>query len=321
MLPMDTPTSQARVNQPSHSLARCLSEIAAGTFTYGQLAAFSNLSRAALRQVESAWPSIDQAMRCRLIAEAVELAEENVQYDFSRLCRFALADPEADVRQLALSGLWEDESESLLEEMLEIARYDDSTDVRAAAVALIGAALARLRDSESNSEYVVQIAELVLSYAVDPLQPALLRRRAIEAVGSLEQTDHTRSVIHEVFEHGDQTLEAGALAAMGRSLESRWRPTVRWALASEDPEIRFESARALGFIGTSDDVGDLSELTLDEDSEVRQAAIFTLGEIGGPGAIRILRNLADQVSESERDAINEALDTALLGNDPLRAPI
>jgi HEAT repeat protein len=107
---------------------------------------------------------------------------------------------------------------------------------------------------------------------------------------------------------------------MGRSLEARWRTIVRSALTSDDPEIRFEAARALGMIGTSDDVAELSELTLEEDTDVRQAAITALGEIGGPGAVRVLRNLAQRASEGDKEAVDDALDAALLANDPLRFP-
>ena len=48
------------------------------------------------------------------------------------------------------------------------------------------------------------------------LAPGQLLRRAIEAIGALDQTEETRSLIRAAWEHGDQTLEAGALTAMGR---------------------------------------------------------------------------------------------------------
>jgi HEAT repeat protein len=317
---MDTPTSPAQANEPSISLNECLSQLATGAFTFGQLPAFSDLSRESMRTVEAVWPTIDPATRHRLISEAIDLAEENVQYRFDRLCRLALRDSDSEVRRLAITGLWEDETRSLLEELIEIARSDDSIDVRAAAIALLGDALRRLADDASEPDLVERIGELVLGVAADDRQQALIRRRAVEAVGALEQSTQTREIILDAYQHGDATLEAGALLAMGRSLESRWRTIVRAALGSEDPEIRFEAARALGMIGTSDDIPDLSELTLEEDTDVRQAAIASLGEIGGPGAVRVLRNLAGEASEGDQEAIDDALDAALLSSDPLRYP-
>jgi HEAT repeat protein len=317
---MDTPTSQAQTKPPSISLEACLSELATGTFTYSQLAAFSDLSRQGLRQVESAWPSIDPALRRRLIAEAIDLANENILYQFDRLCRFALSDPHPDVRQVALSGLWEDQTESLLNELLEIARSDESADVRAGAIDLLGNALPTLLEDDVATELVSQIGSLVCNFASDASLSTVIRRRAIEAVGYLEPTEQTRALILAAFQHGDQALEAGALAAMGRSLESRWRTVVRSLLTSEDPELRFESAQALGQIGTADDIAELSKLALDEDADVRSAVILALGEIGGPGAVRVLRNLLEVAADSDRETIQDALDAALLSSDPLRTP-
>jgi len=315
---MDIPTSPAQANELSISLEECLSQLAAGTFAFGQLAAFSDLSRENLHAVEMVWPMIDAATRHRLIAEAVDLAEQNVQYRFDRLCRLAVRDPDAEVRQLAVAGLWEDETRSLLEEMIDIARHDESIDVRAAAIALLGDALVRLQDDQSESDLVDQIGDMVLEFAANERETAMVRRRAVEAVGALKQNDRTREAILDAYQHGDATLEAGALVAMGRSLESRWRTIVRAALTSEDPEVRFEAARALGAIGTSDDVPDLSELTLEDDTDIRQAAIAALGEIGGPGAIRVLRNLSRQAHDGDDEAINDAVDAAQLGSDPLQ---
>lgn len=317
---MDIPTSQAHPDRPSISLDTCLSQLATGTFAYGQLAAFSDLTRGGLRQVESAWPQIGHETRRRLISEAVELAEENVQYRFERLCRFALRDPDADVRQVALSGLWEDESASLLEELIEVAQTDASPDVRAGAIVLLGNAIPRLRDEDPDSDLLEAIESLAITLAGEDTRSTVVRRRAIEAIGALEQTDQTRTLILSAYQYGDQALEAGAIVAMGRSLEARWLTVVRSLLASEDPEIRFEASQALGQIGTTDDVTELSKLTLDEDADVRLAAITALGEIGGHGAVRVLRNRMNQASELEQDAIREALDAALLTTDPLRLP-
>ena len=51
---------------------------------------------------------------------------------------------------MALSGLWEDESESLLEELLEIAENDTAPDVRAAALGLLGNAILRSQEATPN---------------------------------------------------------------------------------------------------------------------------------------------------------------------------
>lgn len=314
---MDIPTSRAQTSTPP-PLEDCLSQLAAGTFAYGHLASFSDLSREQARSVERAWPGIEHTVRRRLIAAAVDLCEENVEYQFGRLFRIGLADVEPDIRQIAIAGLWEDDSRSLLRDLMQVVLEDRSDDVRASALRHLGDAIPRLIEEDSDGDLLERISDLVLATAGDEGASALVRRRAIEAVGGLEPSEETQDVIQEAWEHGDQALEASALVAMGRSMESRWLPIVRSALGSEDAEIRFEAARALASLGTSDDVPSLAERTLDEDADIRRAAISALGEIGGPGAVRVLRNLAREADEVDQALIDEALDAALLMNDPFR---
>ena len=315
---MDTPTSQAQANQATLGLESCLSQLAAGTFAFGQLPAFSDISRADVRRIAAVWPRIDHEVRRRLLAEAIDLGEQNVQFQFGRLCRLALTDPEPDIRQLAISGTWEDDSASLLDELIDIASTDQSVDVRAAAIARLGDALPAVDQGGDHADYIERIAGVALAAAREPRQSAIVLRRAIEAIGALDQTEETRSLIRAAWEHGDQTLEAGALTAMGRTAESHWLLAVRHAITSTDAELRFSASRALGQLGNSDDVPTLAERTLDDDSDVRLAAIVALGEIGGPGAVRVLRNLAKDAPESEAEVIEAALDYALLGDDPVR---
>lgn len=314
---MDIPTSQAPADTPALPLDECLSELTAGTFSYGFLPALSDLSRDQVRLVERAWAGIPHELRRRLVGSALDLCEENVQYQFGRLFRIGMTDGEADVRQVSIAGLWEDDSRSLIRELIGVARSDDSADVRAAAVRHLADAIAGLTDEDDLSE---RVGDLLLAIADDDSEPSVVRRRAIEGVGSLDQTEETRDIIREAFEHGDPALEAAALAAMGRSLESMWLSVVRAALPSEDPEIRYEASRALGQLGGADDVPALAERALDEDSDVRLAAVMALGDIGGPGAVRVLRNLADRTDNLDEEAIREALDAALLMNDPMRIP-
>jgi HEAT repeat protein len=317
---MDTPTSQAQAESNLPTLEDCLSHLAAGTFAYGDLASFSDLSRDQARHVERTWATLPHDSRRKVIAAAVDLLEESVDYQFNRLFRIGLSDDEPDIRQLSIAGLWEDDTRSLLTDLIAVANDDESDDVRAAAVRHLGNALGRLIDEGSDEELVLRISDLVLAFASDEDESTVVRRRAVEAVGNLDQNDETREIILAAWEFGDQALEAGALLAMGHTLESRWRAVVRQAASSPDAELRFEAARALGSIGSSDDVPVLAEHTLDEDADVRLAAIAALGEIGGPGAVRVLRNLAEQVDDSVKEAIEDALDAALLMADPLRVP-
>jgi HEAT repeat protein len=315
---MDTPTFPTVDSRKAPPLDQCIAELRAGTFAYAQLATFSDLPSDGARSVEQSWLKIPVEARRRLVGEAVELAEANVEYQFNRLCRIALNDPEAEIRQRAIAGLWEDETRSLIDALLPIAESDESADVRAGAIGSLGDALERLSDDGDDQALIDRIGRLVTAVAAAEREPTITRRRAVEALGSLSQTTDVRQLIRDAYEHGDQAIEAGALTAMGRSLDSRWRPVLRAVLRSEDAEIRFEAARSLGMVGNEDDVSGLAELVDDEDSDVRRIAILALGEIGGPGAVKVLRALAERDDDSVRELVQEALDNALIGSDPLR---
>jgi HEAT repeat protein len=79
-------------------------------------------------------------------------------------------------------------------------------------------------------------------------------------------------------------------------------------LTAEDPELRYEAARACGELGDNRAVEGLAPLTADPDTEVRLAAITSLGKIASPGASRVLRRLAERASGDDLQAIEEAIE-------------
>ena len=101
---------------------------------------------------------------------------------------------------------------------------------------------------------------------------------------------------------------AARLYAMGRSQDSRWLPTILVELESEDPEIRFEAARAAGLLGSADALPVLLEAARDDDAEVRHTAISAISQIGGRGAVRALERLAEDAGEADLELIESAID-------------
>jgi len=89
---------------------------------------------------------------------------------------------------------------------------------------------------------------------------------------------------------------------MGRSCDSVWLPPLIDELASEDPEMRYESAIALGSLGDRRAVSHLAPLLYAEDQEVKEAAISALGQIGGREAKTLLRPLLRDPSPSVQEA-------------------
>jgi HEAT repeat protein len=107
---------------------------------------------------------------------------------------------------------------------------------------------------------------------------------------------------------------------MGRSQDSRWLPTILLQLESEDPEIRFEAARAAGLLGSTDALPVLILAARDDDAEVRHVAISAIGQIGGRGAVRALERLAADAGEADLELIQSAIDDVNTLLEPLQHP-
>jgi HEAT repeat protein len=88
-------------------------------------------------------------------------------------------------------------------------------------------------------------------------------------------------------------------------------------MESDDPQMRFEAARAAGEIEDKRAVPRLLRLLVDEDAEVKLAAIQSLGTIGGEQAIQALRFLTESEDPNVAEAAEEALAEAEFAESPL----
>ena len=84
------------------------------------------------------WARIPLDKRQKLLAVLDELASDDFRMDFSALFRIALTDRDAEVRRLAVEGLWMDENPAIVRSLLTLLAEDDSADVRASAADALG---------------------------------------------------------------------------------------------------------------------------------------------------------------------------------------
>ena len=299
----ETPSSQRSI-----ALVDALAAIGRGDFAHRILISFSDIDREGARTFARLFPTIDEAERVRLIQALDDLVDLSIEYDFSRVFEIALDDESPIVRQRAMSALWESESPALIDRFMDMLE-DPSIDVRAEAASLLGRFAQRCEEGEFPDETVERLYERLRDLATDPRVPQIVARRALESLGNFGSRSEVRQIILDANDHDDQSVRAGALFAMGRTMDADWLELLLDELFSDDPELRFEAARGLGTIGDTRAVEGLARLASDEDSEVRMAAIQAIGAIGSPGSERVLRRLAERSSdEDEIAAIVEALE-------------
>lgn len=266
---------------------------------------FSNLSRAEAKEAWAALSACAPEVRLRLVERMVEVAESDFEVDFGELFRLALEDDCADVRRAAVEGLWEDEDVRLIPPL--IARLQDvDASVRAAAATSLGrfmllGELGKIRPQPFQQTYQA----LLTAYAVADETPAV-RRRVLEALAYSGEEAVAR-LIREAYQGEDESMRLSAVFAMGRSADERWAPETLRELYHPNPAMRYEAARACGELGLETAVTTLIELVDDVDSEVQEAAIWALGQIGGEEARRTLTLCARSDNEAVRAAAREAL--------------
>jgi HEAT repeat protein len=303
--------------QPGSALARAITALRDGDLSQTQVARLSDLSRENARTLMSAWESIPEGTRIDLVRRFDELSEERVELNFNRALRIALDDSSAVVRQLAVAGLWEDESRDVLDVLRRVLETDASPDVRAQAAASLERFSGRAADGSLDDRDAADLRDDLRRAAGDPESPYTVQRRALESLGPYAADPEIASLISDAYDSGDHGLQCSALYAMGRSLNTRWLPAILMELESEEPEIRFEAARAAGLLGAADALPVLLEAARDDDAEVRHAAIGAIAQIGGRGAVRALERLAEDAGEADVELIESAIEEANILLDPI----
>ncbi len=266
----------------------------------------SNLTREEQGWLDEAWDAIPLDKRRRLVQQLSEDADEDFQLDFSATFRRGLQDVDAEVRRVSVDGLWEVESVSLIRPFLRLLS-DESEAVRASAATALGRFVLHGELEYLPSERYGEIIEALIAMLEDDSLPVAVRRRALESLG-YSGDERMRGFIARAYDEAAAEMRLSALLAMGRSADDYWSGQVRLELNNEDPAFRFEAARAAGELSNQRAVPRLIALTRDRDREVREMAIWALGQIGGGAAQEALQRIVQSAaSPAVRDLARDSL--------------
>jgi HEAT repeat protein len=291
------------------------------TITAEAIRALSDPSAAEMLVWAAHWESIPTERRLLLITRLGELSETNFDLNFSAVARHALTDSEDEVRAAAIEALWYDEEPILLRRLLDMARRDDSDEVRAEAISAVGRFILLGELGKIGATQAREAQDLAMKLYNDVDEALIVRRRAIEALGNCTRAG-VADLIQEAYEMDDVAMKASAVHAMGRSCDQDWADVILDELRSDEPELRYEAARAAGELELKEAIPTLSVLLEDPDREIRENVIWALGEIGGNAARHLLENALERAQlegdEEISEAIEEALETSsLVGEDML----
>ena len=283
---------------------------------YSGLLQLSDLSSDESDEFEDAWPEISTQVRRDILGKLTELAEDNLELDFTAAFRSCLADWDDGVRELAARGLWECEDRKIIRPLVGLVKGDPSDRVRAAACITLGRFTALAQEGKLSSRDEVSIRSALETVIQSPGEELEVRRRAVEAVASLPDPG-VEEIIKEAYVSGVPELKQSSIYAMGRSSNTVWLPIVLKEMEDSSPPVRYEAASAAGLLGDEKVAPHLISLLRDDDVSVQVAAIASLGSVGGALASQALHKCLESGDEAIQEAADEALQEIEFDEDPL----
>lgn len=271
----------------------------------------SDLHPAEIDQLKAVWGTLEDEYRRKFMKNLAEVGEVNFEFDYSAIGKMALDDPDTEVRQAAIDVLFEDESIELMDRLIDIAQWDEALAVRAAALSALGRFILQGELGEFPENEAARAQDIAINILNNIDEEVEVRRRALEAISNSSH-EIVEGAIKDAYESHEHKMRVSSIFAMGRSCDDQWVEEIMHELDSADPEMRYEAARAAGELMIPDSVPALTRMVFEDDRELQDTAIWSLGEIGGKEAIRVLTTLSASAQEAKDTDLIEAIDDALV---------
>ena len=284
---------------------------------YSALVQLSDISSEQIPEVKATLFSASDDRRRDILGKLVELCEDNLELDFSRVFRVSLEDEDEEVREKATRGLWDCDDRTIIPQLVDLLDSDPSTKVRVCAALSLRKFAMLAQDGKLLARDSERVKNILLDIIANEDEEVEVKRRAIEAVSYFDSPE-TNAIIQQAYQSGDPQLKQSALYGMGKSSNAKWLPTVMAEMEDEDAAIRYEAASAMGLLGEESTAPHLIVLVQDEDPHVQIAAVRSLGQVGGTLAKRALLRCMKLGDNAIEEAAEEALNEIDFEEDPLR---
>ena len=184
--------------------------------TYSGLLQLSDLPVEGLTELKTVWSNLPTERRRETVRKLIELADDNVEFDFSSIFKSCLTDGDDAIREMAAKGLWEAEDRALIRPLVKLLENDTCAEVRASAAMSLKNFAVMSQNGKLLSRDGDRIRRALLAVVNSPTEDIDVRRRAIEAVASFN-TSETNSAVREAYESDNPTLVQSAIFGMGQS--------------------------------------------------------------------------------------------------------
>jgi len=228
--------------------------------------------------------------------------------NYDALYRELLDDECAEVRRMCLSAFWESGGVEDMDRIMEIASSDPDPSVRAEACSTLGIYVyeAFVLEELDPSRYET-LREFLMGRLMDETESHDVRRFALESLG-FDTGGDVADVLEWAYGQSEETWQASAVFAMGRSTNDRWAQHIVAALDSESRMVRLAAVKAASEGYCAEATPKLRNFVHDGDREIRLEAIWALGRAGGPGALEVLEFCATSDDEDVREMARGAVE-------------
>ena len=283
-------------------------------FAYAALAELSGISSGEASGLAEEWEDWPAERVRELLVRLGDMVEDDARIEFEAVFKAGLYLADAAARTSAVTGLAGCGDRSVIGRMIEILEKDEAEEARAAAAVTLMNLCSLACDGRLHHSDGGRLRTALAGVLEDRNETSAVRRRALEAIAVFPGVAVDR-FIEAAARDGESLMRQSALYAMGRTCNPRWLGHVLREMDSPEAAIRYEATLALGEIAEADhtqharQLGRLEAMLDDTDLEVQVAAVTALQNIGGEGALGLLRAATDSSEPTVAAAAREALET------------
>jgi len=260
-----------------------------------------------LSYFKQVWPSIPIKRRLEILEKLEKMYGEDTLLSFETIGRLALEDSDFQIRFTAIRFLQGYEVKDLVTTFLELLETDKNEDLRGIAATALGKYV-YMGEVDELSRSKFELIESCLLRVVHGDDNHLVRRRALESLG-YSNNQEVSKLIKKAFDSENELWIASALLASGRSLDNRWDSEILRMIDHDSPEIIVEASKAAGELEIAEAKTKLLDHLIDENPDIRMAAVWSLSKLGGEGLPGIFKNILDETDiEEEIILIEDALE-------------
>ena len=278
----------------------------------GIIEALSSLSTEQLERLRPIWNKLDSSYRLLLMQMLIDASQSDSLLLYDELGILNLDAPEPEIRKAAIEMIAVDATVPLVRKILAMAQNDESVEVRIEAINSLGRFVLLGEYEEIPHGLAQRVQEALLAIHKNQENNLNLRRFALEAVANATRED-VAPLIEAAYANNNPLMKISAVAAMGNSCDNRWETILLQELHNEDAQTRREAVRAAGLVQIEKAVPRIAAI-LDEDdleNDERDWIVWSLGEIGGDRASRVLNALLKKAQNDEDEDLELLIDDAL----------